>query len=45
MVAAVVPTLTLVAPVKFFPIMAMVVPPRLEPVAGETEVMVGGVFA
>ncbi len=43
--AAVVPTLTLVAPVKFFPIMAMVVPPRLEPVAGETEVMVGGVFA
>ena len=45
LVAATPPTLTLVAPVKFFPIMAMLVPPRLEPVAGETEVMVGGVFA
>ena len=42
LVAASPPTVTLVAPVKFAPVIVIAVPPAVEPVAGETEETVGG---
>ena len=42
LVAATPPTVTLVAPVKFVPVIVIAVPPAVEPVAGETEETVGG---
>ena len=42
LVAAAPPTVTLVAPVKFAPVIVIAVPPAVEPVAGETEEIVGG---
>ena len=42
LVAATPPTVTLVAPVKFAPVIVIAVPPAVEPVAGETEETVGG---
>ena len=42
LVAATPPTVTLVAPVKFVPVIVIAVPPAVEPFAGETEEIVGG---
>ena len=42
LVAATPPTVTLVAPIKFAPVIVIAVPPAVEPVAGETEEIVGG---
>jgi len=42
LVAATPPTVTLVAPVKLVPVIVIAVPPAVEPVAGETEEIVGG---
>ena len=42
LVAATPPTVTLVAPVRFVPVIVIAVPPAVEPVAGETEEIVGG---
>jgi len=42
LVAATPPTVTLVAPVKAVPVIVIAVPPAVEPVAGETEEIVGG---
>ena len=42
LVAATPPTVTLVAPVKLVPVIVIAVPPKVEPVAGETEETVGG---
>ena len=39
--AAVPPKLTAVAPVKFVPVIVTLVPPAVEPVAGDREVTVG----
>ena len=36
------PTVTLVAPVKLVPVIVIVVPPTVEPLAGLTEMIVGG---
>ena len=41
-VAALAPTFTLVAPVKFVPEMVIAVPPLVGPVAGVTDVITGG---
>ena len=41
LVAGLPPTVTLLAPLKFTPVMVMVVPPRVEPDVGLTELMVG----
>lgn len=41
-VAGVVPNFTAVAPVRFVPVMVTTVPPRMDPVAGDSAVMVGG---
>ena len=41
-VTATPPTVTLVAPVKLVPVIVIGVPPAVEPVAGETEEIVGG---
>ena len=40
-VAAIPPTLTLVAPVRFVPVIVISVPPRVEPLVGVTAVIVG----
>ena len=46
LVAATPPMVTLVAPVKFVPLIVIVVPPAMDPVAGVMDVMDGGaVFA
>ena len=42
LVAALPPMVTLLAPVKFVPVIVNAVPPRVDPVAGERTVMVGG---
>ena len=42
LVAATPPTVTLVAPVKLVPVIVIVVPPAVEPLAGETDEIVGG---
>ena len=42
LVAATPPTVTLVAPVKLVPVIVIAVPPPVDPVAGETEEIVGG---
>ena len=42
LVAATPPTVTLVVPVRFVPVIAIVVPPRVEPEFGHTDVIVGG---
>ena len=42
LVAATPPTVTLVAPVKLVPVIVIAVPPKVEPVAGETDEIVGG---
>ena len=36
------PTVTLVAPVRFAPVIVITVPPRVEPEVGATDVIVGG---
>ena len=41
LVAATPPTVTLVVPVRFVPVIAMEVPPRVEPLVGLTDVIVG----
>ncbi len=41
LVAAMLPTFTLVAPVKLVPVMVIVVPPRVEPDVGLTLAIVG----
>lgn len=41
-VAGVVPNFTAVAPVRFVPVMVTTVPPRVDPVAGDSAVIVGG---
>lgn len=43
-VAAIPPNVTIVAPVKFVPVIVTFVPPRVLPVNGEMSVMVGGVI-
>ena len=42
LVAATPPTFTLVAPVRFVPVIVIAVPPRVEPLVGVTAVIVGG---
>ena len=42
LVAATPPTVTLVAPVRFVPVIVIEVPPVLEPEVGDTDVTVGG---
>ena len=42
LVAAMPPTVTLVAPVRFVPMIKIVVPPRVDPLVGLTDVIVGG---
>ena len=42
LVASTPPTVTLVSPVKVVPVIVIAVPPAVEPVAGETEEIVGG---
>ena len=42
LVAATPPTVTLIAPVKFAPVIVIAVPPKVEPVTGETDEIVGG---
>jgi hypothetical protein len=42
LVAGTPPTVTLVAPVRFVPVIVIAVPPAVEPVTGETEEIVGG---
>ena len=42
LVAATPPTVTLVAPVRFVPVIVIEVPPRVEPEVGATDVIVGG---
>ena len=42
LVAATPPTVTLVAPVRFAPVIVITVPPRVEPEVGATDVIVGG---
>ena len=42
LVAATPPTVTLVAPVRFVPVIVIDVPPRVEPLVGLTDVIVGG---
>ena len=41
LVAATPPTVTLVAPVRFVPVIVIAVPPRVEPLVGLTDVIVG----
>ena len=41
LVAATPPTVTLVAPVRFAPVIVIEVPPRVEPLVGLTDVRVG----
>ena len=41
LVAATPPTVTLVAPVRFAPVIVIDVPPRVEPLVGVTDVIVG----
>ena len=41
LVAATPPTFTLVAPVRFVPVIVIAVPPRVEPEVGATDVIVG----
>ena len=41
LVAATPPTVMLVAPIRFVPVIVIAVPPAVEPVAGETEEMEG----
>ena len=41
LVAATPPTVTLVVPVRFVPVIEMEVPPRVEPLVGLTDVIVG----
>ena len=36
------PTVTLLAPVRFVPVIVIDVPPRVEPLVGLTDVIVGG---
>ncbi len=45
LVAAVPPTVTLLAPVKFAPLIVSVVPPAVDPLTGDTLVIEGGGFA
>ena len=40
--AATPPTVTLLAPVRFVPVIVIDVPPRVEPLVGLTDVIVGG---
>ena len=42
LVVATPPTVTLVAPVRFAPVIVIAVPPRVEPEVGATDVIVGG---
>ena len=42
LVAATPPTVTLVAPVRFVPVIVIDVPPRVEPLVGLIDVIVGG---
>ncbi len=42
LVAATPPTVTLLAPVRFVPVIVIDVPPRVEPLLGLTDVIVGG---
>ena len=42
LVAATPPTVTLLAPVRFVPVIVIDVPPRVEPLVGLTDVIVGG---
>ena len=42
LVAATPPTVTLLAPVRFVPVIVIAVPPRVEPLVGLTDVRVGG---
>ena len=42
LVAATPPTVTLLAPVRFVPVIVIDVPPRGEPLVGVTAVIVGG---
>ena len=42
LVAATPPTVTLVAPVRFAPVIVITVPPIVEPLVGLTDVIVGG---
>ena len=42
LVAATPPTVTLLAPVRFVPVIVIDVPPRVEPLVGVTAVIVGG---
>ena len=41
LVAATPPTVTLLAPVRFVPVIVIAVPPRVEPLVGVTAVIVG----
>ena len=41
LVAATPPTVTLLAPVRFVPVIVIAVPPRVEPLVGVTDVIVG----
>ncbi len=41
LVAATPPTVTLLAPVRFVPVIVIDVPPRVEPLVGLTDVIVG----
>ena len=41
LVAATPPTVTLVAPVRFAPVRVIAVPPRVEPLVGLTDVIMG----
>ena len=41
LVAATTPTVTLLAPVRFVPVIVIDVPPRVEPLVGLTDVIVG----
>ncbi len=42
LVAATPPTVTLLAPVRFVPVIVIAVPPIVEPLVGLTDVIVGG---
>ena len=42
LVASKPPTVTLVAPERFVPVIMIDVPPRVEPLVGDTDVTVGG---